>query len=77
MWRHNSGNVYISINGGTEIAVASGNTVNLAGQVYLGAGSGPLTFCNCKIAEVFTTNDGSQTAALAAAIANMKSYVGA
>jgi hypothetical protein len=76
MWRHHGGNIYISINGGTEVSVASGNTQSLTGLLLLG-GSGAGSGCNCKIAEVFTTSDGSQTAALAAAITNMKTYIGA
>lgn len=76
MWRHHGGNMYVSVNGGTEVSVASGNTQVLTGTLNLG-GTGGGSFCNCKIAEVFTTSDGSQTAALAAAIANMKTYCGA
>jgi len=76
MWRHHGGNINISINGGSETTVASGNTSNLTGVLYLGSGAGA-TSCNCKIAEVFATSNGSQTAALAAAIANMKTYIGA
>jgi hypothetical protein len=76
MWRHHGGNQYISINGGTEVSVASGNTQVLTGLLCLG-GNNAGSACNCKIAEAFTTSDGSQTAALAAAIANMKAHVGA
>ena len=75
MWRHHGGNVYLSVNGGTEVSVASGNTSSLGGVLIMGMGYA--NNCNCKIAEVFTTSDGSQTAVLAAAIANMKAYVGA
>lgn len=76
MWRHHGGNIYISVNGGTEVSVASGNTQVLTGSLVLG-GTGGGSACNCKVAELFTTSDGSQTAALAAAIANMKTYIGA
>ena len=77
MWRHHGGNLYISVNGGTEISLASGNTTILSEDVYLATAFAGGTFCNCKIAEMFTTSDGSQTTALATAVANMKSYVGA
>jgi hypothetical protein len=76
MWRHHGGNQYVSINGGTEVTVASGNTQVVTGLLQLG-GDGAGSSCNCKIAEVFTTSNGSQTAALATAIANMKAYIGA
>jgi len=75
MWRHHGGNVYVSLNGGTEVSVASGNTQSLSGTVNLGTGSGGA--CNMKVAEIFTTSNGGQTAALATAIANMKTHVGA
>lgn len=76
MWRHNGGNLYVSVNGGTETSVASGNTQNMTNNLRLGLGGGS-RFCNMKVAELFTTSNGSQTTALAAAIANMKSYIGA
>jgi len=75
MWRHHGGNLYVSINGGTETSVSSSNTVNMASFLRLGEGGSQ--HGNMKIAEMFTTSDGSQTAALAAAIANMKAYCGA
>ena len=59
-----------------EVSVASGNTQVLTGTFAIG-GNASASFCDCKIAEVFTTSDGSQTTALATAIANMKSYIGA
>jgi hypothetical protein len=76
MWRHDGGNIYVSVNGGTEVSVASGNTQVLTGLLLLG-GNAAGSACNCKIAEAFATSNGSQTAALATAIANMKSYIGA
>lgn len=76
MWRHHGGNLYVSINGGTETSVASGNTSNMASLLRLSGGSGSAA-CNMKVAELFTTSNGSQTTALATAIANMKAYVGA
>jgi hypothetical protein len=77
MWRHDGGNLYVSINGGAESLIASGNTQVLTGKVYIGAAGNVSTACNMKLAEAFTTSNGSQTAALAAAIANMKTYCGA
>jgi hypothetical protein len=74
MWRHHGGNQYVSVNGGTEVSVASGNTQVLTGLLALGGNNNGLA-CNCKIAEAFTTSDGSQTAALAAAIANLKAHL--
>src|SRR4029077_19405166 len=76
MWRHHGGNIYVSVNGGAEVSIASGNTAALTQVVVLCADVGP-AYGDCKIAEVFMTSDGSQTAALAAAIANMKTYCGA
>ena len=37
-WRHDGGNIYCRINGGTEVSVASGNTTNLGGPLRIGAG---------------------------------------
>lgn len=74
MWRHHGGTLYWSVNGGTEISISSGNTTDLS-AVFLLAAQSNLT--DMKIFEVFTTSDGSQTAAIAAAIANMKSHIGA
>jgi hypothetical protein len=75
MWRHHGGLLYFSINGGTEVSVASGNTTNLASAFLIG--SSGTNRSNIKVFELFTTSDGSQTAALAAAIAAMKSHIGA
>lgn len=38
--RHESGNLYCSVNGGAESAVASGNTVNLTGYLEVGTAAG-------------------------------------
>jgi hypothetical protein len=75
MWRHHGGNLYLSVNGGTEVSTPSGNS-SLAQALRMGWNS-PSRLADMKVAEVFTTSDGSQTAALAAAIANMKTYCGA
>jgi hypothetical protein len=37
-WRHDTGNVYVRLNGGTEVSVASGNTQNIGLGFYLGQG---------------------------------------
>ena len=75
MWRHSGGNVYFSVNGGTEVVTVSGNTGDLSQLLYVGVG---LSFkADMKLAELFITNNGGQTAALAAAIANMKTHCGA
>jgi hypothetical protein len=73
MWRHHGGIVYLSVNGGAEVSVASGNT---AGGGAPTIGFGYSSKCNMKFAEAFTTSNGNQTAALSAAITNMKTYVG-
>jgi hypothetical protein len=74
MWRHHGGNLYLSINGGSEVSVASGNS-DLSQAIIMGWNA--IRLCNMKVAEMFATSNGGQTAALAAAIANMKTHCGA
>lgn len=76
MWRHQGGSLLFSVNGGVETSLASGNTSTMTGTFRLGV-LGASTNCNMKFFEGFTTSDGSQTAALAAAIADMKTWIGA
>jgi hypothetical protein len=74
MWRHHGGTLYFSVNGGSEVSVASGNTTNLgAGSLRLG---GPANYADFIIWEGFTTTDGSQTAAFATVIADMMTQLG-
>lgn len=53
MVRHESGNLFISVNGGAESSVASGNTQTITGTVYLGTLVG---FLNGRIGELATYN---------------------
>lgn len=50
--RHSGGNIYISINGGTETSAASGNATNLADFVYLGKTPSIPKYFSGKIAEI-------------------------
>lgn len=56
MWRHTGGNLYVSVDGGTESSIASGNTSNYTGiAMRLGRSVGG-QFVDIKIAEIVTWN---------------------
>lgn len=74
MWRKHGGTIYVSVNGGAETSAANGNITTLTGDLIMSSGGNK---SNMKVAEAFTTSDGSQTAALAAAVADFKAHVGA
>jgi hypothetical protein len=58
-WRHEGGNLYCRVNGGTEASVASGDTQSLADAFNLGLGY--TTYANIKVFEaaIFATVPGS------------------
>jgi hypothetical protein len=72
-WRHEGGTLYLSVNGGTETTVASGNTSTMTGNFRLGAN--PAFDGKIFEAATFSTipNSGQRTAL----IQNMGLYVGA
>lgn len=72
-WRHHGGTVFLGLNG-TETSAASGNTSTITGALDMG-GRGT-AFANMKVFEAFATSDGSQTAAITAAITDMKTWIG-
>lgn len=56
MYRHESGNLYMSINGGSEVGpVASGNTQSVASTLSVGSLAGGVTF-NGRIGEIAIYN---------------------
>lgn len=50
-FRHDSGNLYLAIDGGTESSVASGNTSNLTHTLLFGKSAGATSFLNGRIGE--------------------------
>jgi hypothetical protein len=65
--RHESGNIYISVNGGTEASVAAGDMTNTAGNFKLGQGAGSGYF-DGKIGEFFIYDVARSTGEIAALI---------
>jgi len=56
MWRHTGGNLYVSVDGGTEASAAAGNTSNYTGvSMLLGKNAGA-SFAAIKLAEIVTWN---------------------
>lgn len=55
MFRHESGNLYASVDGGAETSVASGNTDTLGAELQIGNGSGSI-FYNGRIGEFAVYN---------------------
>ena len=56
MWRHTGGTLYVSVDGGTEASVASGNTSNYTGvNMTLGKSVGAV-FAAIELAEIVTWN---------------------
>ncbi|TGQ69505.1 hypothetical protein EN829_015105 [Mesorhizobium sp. M00.F.Ca.ET.186.01.1.1] len=56
MWRHTGGTLYISVDGGAEASVASGNTSNYTGvSMTLGKNAGS-SYAAIKLAEIATWN---------------------
>jgi hypothetical protein len=52
-WRHEGGNIYLRVNGGTEVSTASGNTSSLTSALWLGSSGGG--YCgNIKFFEMAT-----------------------
>lgn len=62
-FRHNGGNIYLSINGGAESSVASGNTQVIANAVNVGR-SYTTHFFNGKIGRIVIANTGDELASL-------------
>lgn len=52
MFRHESGNLFASLNGGSESSVASGNTSDLSGQLCLGKTTLGSEFYNGRLGEL-------------------------
>lgn len=51
--RHESGNIYISVDGGSESSLAAGNMTNIAGNFKIGQGNSSGGFLDGKIGEFF------------------------
>ena len=64
-WRHEGGNLYLSVNGGADVSVASGNTSTMTGAIRFGSLGGATLF-DGKVFEFasFSTipNSGQRTA---------------
>ena len=60
--RHDSGTLYLSVNGGAESSVASGNTGSLAGGVILGSDGSTARKFNGKIGAIVVANTGDELA---------------
>jgi hypothetical protein len=77
-WRHESGNLYQRINGGSwSAATVSGNTSTLTGLLHLGAGAGSTSYLDGKIFECITFNTVPSTTVQDTLAGNMKNWVGA
>lgn len=75
-WRHEGGTLYLSVNGGTETTVASGNTSDLTGTLRLGiAGAG--TAVDAKIFEMATFSSIPTAGQRGTLIQDFGSYIGA
>jgi hypothetical protein len=73
--RHSGGNIYLSVNGGTEVSAASGTITSLASTLNLGyRGNG---FLDGKIFEAVTFSTPPSTADIATLVADMMDHVGA
>jgi len=71
-WRHDTSNLYGSINGGSESSIASGATQSMVGALgFGGALASGTVFSNCSIGEILVYNVALTGAALAAANAYM------
>jgi hypothetical protein len=79
MWRHTGGNMYASIDGGTEQVIASGTTPSLVGAtLILGQTGGTAPYANMKLAEFVSWNATMPTSTqLAAYIADCAAYYSA
>lgn len=80
-WRHDSGTLYLRVNGGTEVSVASGNTSTLTGTMKVGNNrNASPTDTGCFDGKVFewvmfdTVPSLGQRDNL---VANMKAWIGA
>ena len=60
--RHDSGTLYLSINGGAESSVASGNTGSVTGSVKIGSDGSTSQKFNGKIGAIVVANTGNELA---------------
>jgi hypothetical protein len=74
-WRHEGGNLYISINGGAETSVASGNTADLTSKLVLGRATGGYLDGKCFEFATWSTVPSSGTRATL--IADFMTHIGA
>lgn len=74
-WRHESGNIYISKDGGSESSTASGNT-SIAGSWCMGARDSTNLFMTGDICELFGYNVALGSTAIANANAYLKTLGG-
>ncbi|WP_394889552.1 Ig domain-containing protein [Mesorhizobium sp. AaZ16] len=72
-WRHEGGNLYVRVNGGTESSVASGNTSSLTGQLRFGGAS---AWLDGKIFEVATFSTVPSSGDRDAIVADFKTHIG-
>lgn len=75
-WRHESGNLYISKDGGSESSVASGNTGSLTGNTFIGSRDATNLFFNGDICELFGYNVALGTTAITNAVNYLKTLGG-
>jgi len=71
-WRHDTGNLYIRINGGTETSIASGNTSVLTGVLLLAGGN---SRGNIKVFELATWSTVPSLATRDAIVADFKAQI--
>ena len=62
--RHESGNLYVSLNAGSESSVASGDTGDIANKLYVGVGNS-IRFFQGDIAEIIIYNTALSTSDIA------------
>ena len=74
-WRHEGGNVYIRVNGGTEVSTASGNTGSLSGLLRTGVRSSQ--FADMKLFELATWSTIPALATRDAIVADFMAHIGA
>lgn len=75
-WRHDSGNLVISKDGGSETSAASGNTTPLTGTFTIGARDATNLFMTGDICEVFGYNVALGATAITNGIAYLKTLGG-
>jgi hypothetical protein len=75
-WRHDTGTLYVSADGGTEVSVASGNTSALTGNFELSNSATPNNAFDGKFVELYVWNVVPSAPNRASIIAQAKTLLG-